>query len=128
MTDTERLENLNNQIPTESDDVLADKLRMLAFRIAYEHPISAAHLAIAAAGISPASTIDITIAHYFFHELCDFSNELNSVHQKELAKDGVEGRLTIAGIRVRGVGGHLGTYLNETNTVSVVSKGKNNHA
>jgi len=128
MTDTERLENLNNEIPTEADDVLADKLRMLAFRIAYEHPISAAHLAIAAAGISPASEIDIDIAGYFFHELCDFSNELNSIHHKDLRKNAVEGRLTIAGIRIQGIGGHLGTYLNETKTASAVKKGKNNHA
>jgi len=107
----EPLANLFGNIPTVADEQLADRLRMLAFRIMWEHPVSAAHLTVAAAGIAPAGWVDAQLADFFADDLIEFSNELASLNKAELCLNQDDGRLTTNGIRADRVGGELGNHL-----------------
>lgn len=111
MTTTAPLRNLVDEIPTAADEQLADKLRMLALRIMWEHPIFAAHLSIAAAGIAPAGTIDAQVSDFFANHLVDFSNQLSENNAEDLRRNRDDGRLTTNGLRIDGVGGELGRHL-----------------
>lgn len=111
MTETTPLRNLVDEIPTAADEQLADKLRMLAFRIMWEHPISASHLSIAAAGIAPAGAVDAWVSDFFADHLVDFSNQLSENNKEDLYRNQVDGRLTMNGLRIDGISGELGKHL-----------------
>ena len=76
-----------SDIPEHKADAdLADDFRTQSFHLMQAHPITAAHLVLAAASIAPTCAAEREVADEFSYVIADFAQQLRRIHQRAVRR------------------------------------------